>query len=83
MDSNGEKTSEQKRRSSSSSPACLEGSKEGLTRVTDAKAGEVRMLDNARLLTQRSPASTVEQGDPLDQVLPMGNILLPPFIRGD
>src|SRR5260370_3741110 len=41
------------------------------------------MLGNGRLLTQRSPASAVKHGGPLDQLLSTGGILLPPLIISD
>src|SRR5258706_14006780 len=41
------------------------------------------MLGNGRFVTQCSPVGAVEHGGLLDQLLPMGGILLPPLVIGD
>src|SRR5260370_29313696 len=73
----------QKSRRSSGSPACLKGSEQGLAPMTEAKARELLVLGDRRLVTQHSPGSAGERGGPLDQLLPPSGLMLPPLLVGD
>jgi len=66
-------------RRSSISPAPLERSEQSLALVTEAKARELLVLRDGGLVTELSPASTIEPGGLRDELLSPGRILLPPL----
>src|SRR2546428_693251 len=67
----------------SSNPARLERSEKRLALVTETKARELLAAGGGSLAAQLSPASAVEPGGLLDQLLTLSGILLPPLVVGD